>query len=295
MKKLLLLLLFICLSISSYSQEVKTEIKKEDSAKQDSPKDGEGKPVTKTKEQIQAEIDLVNEAILLEEAKSKLYKKNLELENKNLELEEVRLKTKEAKDKADNYKAYKLKKEADLKSKPKPYIEEQSAVVELNAEKTALINSTLIYKKTIISTNFTIPLVRFNFIEGDDTKQGDILLFNSIGAGIGIYGGRLERTRDDKGEIIDEEFSNTFGVNIGALFSAGTGEANKNVFAPVLNVAALDFQIGVGVELGSLLPSQKRTFLTLSYSIPLYKLFKKGYRIIRSYDMPIESTRKSLN
>lgn len=173
------------------------------------------------------------------------------------------------------------------------YISELEAINEFNAEKQALKNTTLVYASTVISTNFSIPLVRFNFVEGDSQKQGDILLFNSIGAGIGIYRGRLERTRDKDGDIINEEFSNRFGASIGALFSAGTGEDVKNVFAPVLNMALLDFQIGFGVELGQLAPNQKREFVTLSYSIPLYKLFKKSYYLWSTTEKPIESIRKS--
>lgn len=173
------------------------------------------------------------------------------------------------------------------------YIGELEAINEFNAEKQALKNTTLVYSSTVISTNFSIPLVRFNFVEGDGQKQGDILLFNSIGAGIGIYGGRLERTRDKDGDIINEEFSNRLGASIGAIFSAGTGDDVKNVFAPVLNVALLDFQIGFGVELGQLAPNQKREFVTLSYSIPLYKLLKKSYYLWLNKEKPIESIRKS--
>jgi hypothetical protein len=173
------------------------------------------------------------------------------------------------------------------------YVNELAKINEFKAEKDALKNTTLTYRNTIWSTNFSIPLVRFNFVEGDDKKQGDILLFNSIGAGIGWYKGRLERTRDNNGEIVNEEFSNSWGFNLGALFSAGTGEDSKNVFAPVINFSALDFQVGVGVELGTLTANQKREFITLSYAIPLYKLFKRSYRVTRGNRTPIESSRKT--
>ena len=173
------------------------------------------------------------------------------------------------------------------------YADDLAAINKFKAEKEALKNTTLTYKSQIISTNFTIPLVRFNFIENDSSKQGDILLFTSIGAGIGYYWGRLERTRDNTGEIISEEFSNSFGVSLGALFSAGTGEDTKNVFAPILNVSMLDFQIGIGTELGTKAANQKREFITLSYSIPLYKLFRKSYRLIKVTPAPYLLTRKA--
>lgn len=157
-------------------------------------------------------------------------------------------------------------------------------------EKVLLKNKTILYKTRIWSTNFSVPLVRFNLVNSDDTKEGDVLLFNSIGAGIGYYWGRLERTRDSDGEIVNEEFSNTIGINAGALFSAGTGDDVKNVFAPVINLSALDFQAGVGYELGTMAKGQNRLFLTLSYAIPLYKLTKKGYRISKNYLRMIEVT-----
>jgi hypothetical protein len=217
-----------------------------------------------------------------------LEKERKQIEEKNREKEELRFtKLSDSLSKL----GYQLER-VDKDNRPN-YIKEADKLASFDAEKLILKSSTLIYKKTILSTNFSIPLVRFNFVTGDDQKQGDILLFNSIGAGFGYYWGRLERTRDDRGEIINEEFSNTFGVNVGALFSAGTGEESKNVFAPTINFAVLDFQVGVGIELGTRAENQKREFVTLSYSIPLYKLFKKSYRILRSYDIPIESVRKT--
>ena len=173
------------------------------------------------------------------------------------------------------------------------YQQQQNQINAYAAEKDALKNTTLIYQTSIWSTNFSIPLVRFNFVKGDENKQGDILLFNSIGAGIGWYKGRLERTRDNVGEIVNEEFSNSVGINLGFLFSAGTGEDTKNVFAPVLNFCALDMQIGFGAELGTRSPNQKKEFITLSYAIPMYKLFKKGYRISKHIGLPSESIHKT--
>lgn len=143
-----------------------------------------------------------------------------------------------------------------------------------------------IYNANVLTTNFSIPLARFNFTHTsqDKTKKGDILLFNSIGAGVSWNWGVYEATTNGKKKIIKEEFSNIIGGQIGFLFSAGTGkdsiQGNKNVFAPVVNLVLLDFQVGFGYELGSIQPNQKRTFLTLSYAIPLYKLSKTGFYII---------------
>ncbi|CAM1357641.1 Ig-like domain-containing protein [Tenacibaculum halocynthiae] len=143
----------------------------------------------------------------------------------------------------------------------------------------SLAGTTMTYKATILNTNFSIPLARFNFTKNTKNKTGDLLLFNSIGAGFGFSAGELSETRDSKGELINQEFVNTFGMHLGFLFSAGTGDDAKNVFAPTLNVSVLDFQIGLGYELGTLTDNQKPIFLTLSYAIPLYKLKKGGFWI----------------
>jgi len=144
------------------------------------------------------------------------------------------------------------------------------------------LSSTFSYKVSMLNTNFTIPIARFNLTKNDgvNSKQGDILLFNSIGAGFGISLGQLEKTTDEKGEIINTEFSNTFGIHLGFLFSAGSSSSeNKNVFAPTLSVSVLDFQLGYGYEMGTLAPNQKKGFITLAYAIPLSKLVKGKYYI----------------
>ena len=80
--------------------------------------------------------------------------------------------------------------------------------------------------------------------------------------------------RDENGELENSDFANTFSVHAGVLFSAGN---DNNVFAPVLTLGILDFQLGLGIELGSLSANQKREFLTIGYAIPLYKLIKGKY------------------
>ncbi|WP_165730251.1 hypothetical protein [Polaribacter sp. 20A6] len=156
----------------------------------------------------------------------------------------------------------------------------------------SVAGKTVKYKATIWNTNFSIPLARFNFTKDVQQKNGDLLLFNSIGAGFGISAGELSETRDIQGNLINQEFVNTLGLHLGFLFSAGTGDDTKNVFAPTLNFSVLDFQIGVGYELGTLSENQRPTFLTLSYAIPLYKL-KKGSFWIWKNSKPINDPMQS--
>lgn len=170
---------------------------------------------------------------------------------------------------------------------------EIDTINKINVINSTLKNTTLTYKATMFNTNFSIPIARFNLVRHDNSKQGDVILFNSIGAGIGLSSGRYEVTRDDTGDIVDEEFSNTFGLHFGVLFSSGTGEDKKNVFAPVLNLGMLDFQLGVGYELGSLATNQRPFFYTVSYAIPLHKLVKKAFRIYWQAPTPIKVKKRS--
>ncbi|HEK20139.1 MULTISPECIES: hypothetical protein [unclassified Mucilaginibacter] len=138
------------------------------------------------------------------------------------------------------------------------------------------------YKATALNTNFTIPLIRFNSTTGDPSMKGSVSLFNSIGAGFGINWGRMEVTTDNNGKIINTEMNNTFGINLGVLFAANTNNDNtQNIFAPTLSVSILNFQVGYGMELGTVAANQKRGFVTVAYNIPISKLLKGGFYLLR--------------
>ena len=139
-------------------------------------------------------------------------------------------------------------------------------------------NTKITYKATILNTNFSIPIARFNFSKKDSINKGNIQLFNSIGAGFGVSWGSMTDYRDENGEIENSDFANTFSIHGGFLFSAGN---NNNVFAPVLSIGLLDFQLGIGYELGNISENQKRGFMTIGYAIPLYKLTKGKYWFIK--------------
>ena len=142
-----------------------------------------------------------------------------------------------------------------------------------------LSNKTKFYKATILTTNFNIPVARFDFLtkSAQDDSKGNITLFNSVGAGLGLNFGEKKVIYDDQGNVTEQDFSNVVGLHLGVLFSAGTGEDTNNVFAPVLNLTILDFQIGVGWELGDVATNMSGTFMTVSYAIPLYKLSRTGF------------------
>lgn len=143
-------------------------------------------------------------------------------------------------------------------------------------------STTFKYKARILNTNFTIPFARFNFVKDNtDSKKGEILLFNSIGAGFGVSWGEMEKTTDATGTTINTDFTNTFGVHIGFLFSSGKdGEEQKNIFSPTISVSILDFQLGAGYELGTRVENQKKGFVSLAYAIPLSKLVKGKYFVL---------------
>jgi hypothetical protein len=146
----------------------------------------------------------------------------------------------------------------------------------LNEESKKIFKNTkVVYKAAIYNTTLSIPVARFNFIKDDTNKSGNIQMFNSIGAGFGMSWGKMTDCRDANGNLESSDFANSFSLHLGCLFS--TGNEGSNVFAPTVTLGLLDFQLGIGYELGDIDVNQNRAFLTLGYAIPIYKLNKGKY------------------
>lgn len=145
------------------------------------------------------------------------------------------------------------------------------------------------YKAQVISTNFTIPIIRFNPIDKNSSgaptdKKGNVSFFNSIGAGIGYYWGRLTEVTDGSGKVINTEMNNTFGFQTGFLFAANASASNNtNIFAWTFGISLLNFQLGYGYEFGTVGSNEKRGFLTLAYGIPVSKLVNGGFYVRRKF------------
>jgi hypothetical protein len=143
------------------------------------------------------------------------------------------------------------------------------------------------YKAQVISSNFTVPIIRFNPIDkksqGAPTdRKGNVAFFNSIGAGFGYYWGRLTEVTDGNGKVINTEMDNTFGLQTGFLFASNSsGGSNSNIFALTFGISILNFQLGYGYEFGTLNANEKRGFITLAYGIPVSKLIKGGFFKVR--------------
>ncbi len=130
----------------------------------------------------------------------------------------------------------------------------------------------------VISTNFTVPLVRFNFVEetAGSMEKGNVTFFSSVGAGVSYNFGRLFQYENNDGEIVENQFMNIIGLQVGFLFSAETADPPTNLFAITSGINILDFHVGYGYELGTIAENQKRGFITIAYSIPVSKLTKAG-------------------
>ena len=155
-------------------------------------------------------------------------------------------------------------------------------------------SSTLEYKATAITTNFTVPLLRFNRLDATgraiEGRMGNVAFFNSIGAGIGISGGTLKIVTDDQSRIIDREMINTLGFQLGFIFSANSSAGtNQNVFAPTIGITILNFQIGYGYELGNRGQNVHKGFYTLAYGIPVSKLIRGGFYVYRRTQDPVKN------
>lgn len=156
-------------------------------------------------------------------------------------------------------------------------------------------NTTYKYSAQVLSTNFTIPIVRVNFLvnkpQNAENQIASTSFFNSVGAGLSYSWGEIERTQDSGGNDITTSFVNDFGIQAGVLFAANGGSGTSSnqsgastnqpstVFAIVGGITILNFQLGAGYELGSLPSGQRRGFMTIAYAIPLSDLIKGGYKI----------------
>lgn len=147
------------------------------------------------------------------------------------------------------------------------------------------------YKAQVISTNFTIPIIRFNVIDKKSNaaptdRKGNVSFFNSIGAGVGYYWGRITEVTDKDSKVISSEMDNTFGIQAGFLFAANSsGTNNTNIFALTAGISVLNFQLGYGYEFGTIGANDKRGFMTLAYGIPISKLIRGGFYKVKSSEL----------
>ena len=159
-------------------------------------------------------------------------------------------------------------------------------------------NSPISYNAQVLSTNFTIPLVRVNFLNNKPTNSTNSIVstsfLTSAGAGLNYSWGVLDQTLDANGNSASVDYHSHFGIQLGFLFAAnsssGTSTAtnatntntqSSNIFALVGGFSILNFQVGAGYELGSLTVGQRRGFLTIAYAIPMAALLDGGYKIIK--------------
>lgn len=151
-------------------------------------------------------------------------------------------------------------------------------------------NTTEEYKAQVINTSFTVPILRFNTISSGaatNNQIGNVSLFNSVGAGISYNWGRIEETTDNNGTIINTEMMNTAGIQVGFLFAVNSSSGNNaNIFAPTLSLSILNFNFGMGYELGNLPTGEKRLFYTIAYGIPTSKLLKGGFFLVSRKSIP---------
>lgn len=175
------------------------------------------------------------------------------------------------------------------------YSQSAKTLDSINENRAELASVSYRYKATILSSNFSIPVVKFSrFDQPTNGASGDVSFFNSVGAGLSIAGGEISEVRDESGKIINQDFTSTLGATIGFLFSsASVLDERQNSFAPFIGLTVLDFQIGMGWELGILPESYKRSFFTVSYNIPIYKLKRGSFYILRSGDFIDDSSFKN--
>lgn len=156
------------------------------------------------------------------------------------------------------------------------------------------------FNAAVLSTNFTIPLVRVNFLNSKVSGSNALVstsFLNAAGAGLNYSWGEIDQTVDKTGSIASTSFINRFGFQLGFLFAANTASGSTAtttatttttstqstaVFAIMGGISILNIQIGGGYEFGTLATGQKRGFMTIAYAIPISTLVNGGYKICHS-------------
>jgi hypothetical protein len=151
-------------------------------------------------------------------------------------------------------------------------------------------SSAMLQNKTawLLSSNFTIPSVQFlpykQAIIDAKTKdgKGSVSFFNSIGAGLSLSKADFTLL-SSKADTSGIDIKNHIGVQLGFIFSRSAGQTtDNNRFAFYTGISILDFQLGLSSEFGDIGKDFKRTFYSISYSIPLSKFSKKTTLVFKN-------------
>jgi hypothetical protein len=143
-------------------------------------------------------------------------------------------------------------------------------------------SDTEVYKSQwVLHTSFNLPVLIATPTskENSNNSKVNLSLFNSLGAGFTLAYGEF---KEDSKNNETEEFINRFGLSLGCLFSINNAEnsTSNTKFAPFIGLSILDFQVGYGYELGTLVSGSTRSLITIGYNIPITKLGpKSSYRL----------------
>jgi hypothetical protein len=161
----------------------------------------------------------------------------------------------------------------------------------------SLTGGTTKYYAYVLSTNFTVPLVRANFLSNKPQNATNSVVcasfLNSAGAGVNLSWGELDITKDATNTDTSIDYYNHFGFLFSANPSSGssttqpgtnttTTAQSSSVFGVFAAGTVMNFQLGGGYEFGPLAPGQKRLFIALAYAIPVSALIDGGYKIIKT-------------
>jgi len=170
---------------------------------------------------------------------------------------------------------------------------------------TGTASSPIKYKAAVLSTDFTVPLMRVNLLNKTTTNTSNALVstsfLNSAGAGLTYSWGELDETLDKNGNTASADYYNHYGIHAGFIFAANTAAGSSTttsastsntttqsgtIFAVVAAFTFYNFQVGTGYDFGSVPVGQKRLFFTLNYAIPVTTFVAGGYKIIKATLMP---------
>jgi hypothetical protein len=136
-------------------------------------------------------------------------------------------------------------------------------------------------KVWILSPNVGIPAFRANIItKGDPNSTVKVSAFNSVSLGLSLSGGSIYSPQNKGFVTKDDKFKNTAGFGLGLLIAFDGKSNSGNVFAPVINVTISNFQLFYGYDFGYVEDNFSRSFVGISYGIPISRLFNSDSDIL---------------
>ncbi len=139
----------------------------------------------------------------------------------------------------------------------------------------------------ILTSAINLPAAKFHLANKtvNPDVAGQLELFSAFGVGMSLNYGKTKFVKDlSTDQILNDktEFANLIGMQMGILYSSkidAFNQTNINDFSIFSGISILDFQLGIGYELGASHLETTGWFVSASYGIPIHKVTPTGFYI----------------